>query len=229
MCLCPVAGAGFTSQRVETDMASYLVDVIGTYRTGPFLLEMRGIYSPGNEARDNLAKSIRYFEPLSSDGTYYYGWAQMFGLSIIDYLNGLGGVNGGMSYGVGYDRYGRAQLGVRGTYNVTPALALYTIISPTWTAEKVDTDTGQGPFGVFSNPRTIVNDKSFVQGDSRYLGTEWDLGLTWRFAPNTSFDLGGAYLWPGSALDITETLNGVATKREAKEAWTIASRVRLAF
>jgi len=207
-------------KRVEADMSSWLFDVIGSFQTGPFLLEVRGIYSSGNEARDNLAKRISYFEPLNLDTGYYSTWAQIWALGI-DYFNGGGGSNAGMASNVGYDRYGRAQFGVRGTYNVTPALALYGIVSPTWTAEKVDTDT--------SAARGIVDDRSFVQGDSRYLGTEIDLGTTWRFAPNTAFDLVGGYLVAGEALDITETLNGVATKRESRDAWTIASRIRLSF
>lgn len=207
-------------KRVEADMSSWLFDVIGSFQTGPFLLEARAIYSTGNEARDNLAKRISYFEPLDLDTSYYAGWAQILALGV-DYFNGGGGANAGMTTGVGYDRYGRAQFGVRGTYNVTPALAFYAIVSPTWTAEKVDTDT--------SAARGIVNDKSFVEGDSRYLGTEADLGMTWRFAPNTAFDLVGGYLRAGEALDITEILNGVATKRSAQDAWTTAARVRLSF
>ncbi len=207
-------------KRVEADRSAWLVDLTGSFQTGPFLLEARAIYSPGNEARDNLAKRISYFEPLDLDTSYYAGWAQILALGV-DYFNGGGGSNAGMATNVGYDRYGRAQFGVRGTYNMTPALALYAIASPTWTAEKVDTDT--------SAARGIVNDKSFVEGDSRYLGTEIDAGMTWRFAPNTAFDLVGGYLVAGEALDITEILNGVATKRDAKDAWTIASRIRLSF
>ncbi len=222
-CNCPNNGTAFVNRREETDVAAWLVDLQGSFQAGPFLLEVRGIYSTGNKARDNLANSIRYYEPLNLDTSYFAGWTQIWGLGI-DYFNGGGGSNNGMATNVGYDRYGRAQIGVRGTYNMTPALAFYTILSPTWTAEKVDTDTGQS-----GTTRTIVNDKSFVEGDSRYLGTELDLGMTWRFAPNTAFDLVGAYLWAGEALDITETLNGVATKREAQDAWTVASRVRLSF
>ena len=222
-CLCPETSAGGAPVVYQTraEMSSWLFDLIGSFQTGPFLLEARAIYSTGNEARDNLAKRISYFEPLSMDASYYAGWAQLMALGV-DYF--AGGFLNGMAANVGYDRYGRAQLGVRGTYNVTPALALYTIFSPTWTAEKVDTDTGQA-----GATRTIVNDKSFLEGDSRYLGTEIDAGTTWRFAPNTAFDLVGAYLVAGEALDITETLNGVATKREAKDAWIIASRIRLSF
>jgi hypothetical protein len=221
-CLCPVNGAGFSQQRVEAKQSAVFVDVTGSFQAGPVLLEARGIYSTGNQARDNLSRRISYFEPLDVDTSYYAGWAQILALGV-DYYNGGGGHNNGMSTNVGYDRYGRAQFGVRGTYNVTPALALYMIVSPTWTAEKVDTDTGGGAV------RTIVNDKSFLEGDSRYLGTEFDAGMTWRFAPNTAFDLVGAWLAAGDALDITETLNGVATRRDSKDAWTIASRVRLSF
>ncbi len=125
---------------------------------------------------------------------------------------------------IGYDRYGRAQLGVKATYNFTPQLSLAGIASPTWTAEKVDTDTNTTGF-----TRTIVSDRSFVEGDSRYIGTEADFWLTWRYAPNTAFDLVGGYLFAGSALDTTELLNGAPQKREAQDAYIVAARVRLSF
>jgi hypothetical protein len=213
-----LAAAG---NRVETDMSSWLIDLIGSYQLGPLLLEARGIYSPGNEAKDNLSRKIRYFEPLDTDTSYYATWANILALGI-DYFNGGGQMNNGMATNVGYDRYGRAQLGLRATYSVTPALALYGVLSPTWTAEKVDTDTNQG-----ASFRTAP--LAGAKGDSAYIGTEADLGLTWKFAPNTAFDLVGAWLFAGAALDTTETLNGVATKREAKDAWTVASRLRLSF
>jgi len=131
---------------------------------------------------------------------------------------------------VGYDRFGRASLGFRATYSLTPALAFYGIVSPTWTAEKVDTDTTVvlAPQQTFTN-RATVDDQSWVKGDSRYLGTELELGLTWRFAPNTAFDLQGGYLFAGSGLNTAEVLNGVHTRREANDAYTLAARVRLAF
>jgi hypothetical protein len=231
-CLCPINGAAFGPiTRVTADMSSWFVDIAGSWQSGPLLLEARGIYSTGNEARDNLARSVHYFEPLDLDTSYYAGWAQIWALGV-DYFNGGGAHNNGMSTNVGYDRYGRAGFGVRGTYNLTPALAFYTVVSPMWTAQKVDTDTGQG-----AGIRTIVNDKSFVKGDESYLGTEWDLGMTWKFAPNVAFDLVGAWLFAGAALDTAECLGGAAgscaggtvVKREAQDAWTITSRVRLSF
>jgi hypothetical protein len=43
------------------------------------------------------------------------------------------------------------------------------------------------------------------------------------------FDLQGAYLFAGGALDTTEVLAGVANHRDSKDAWTVAARVRLSF
>src|SRR5204863_3770943 len=132
-----IAGAG---HRIETKMSSFLADVIGSFQTGPLLLEVRGVYSPGNEARDNLAKRIRYFEPIDTDTSYYAGWTSILGLGV-DYISGCSAGTQGMCTNVGYDRYGRAQCGVRGTYSLTPNLSVWGVVNPTWTAEKVDTDT----------------------------------------------------------------------------------------
>jgi len=75
-----------------------------------------------------------------------------------------------------------------------------------------------------------------VQGNSSYLGTEGNLGLTWRFSANTAFDLVGGYLFAGDALDAAECSNGAATcspslarRKDAKDAYTVAARIRLAF
>ena len=216
--------------KVRGDKSAWLLDVIASYQLGPLLLEARGIYSTGNKARDNLSLSKRYYEPLDLDGSYNTGWGAILVGSGVDYFNGGGGPSQSMATNLGYDRYGRASLGFRATYSLTPALAFYGITSPTWTAEKVDTDTTVvlAPQQTFTN-RATVDDQSWVKGDSRYLGTELDLGLTWRFAPNTAFDLQGGYLFAGSALNTAELLNGVHTRREAQDAYILAARLRLAF
>jgi hypothetical protein len=213
--------------KVEADMAAWLVDLIGSFRVGPLLLEARGVYTPGNKARDNLSRSVRYFQPFSLDAGYWAGWAEILANGT-DYFNGQLMTN--MGRHIGYDRYGRAGFGLRATYSVTPAFALYGRVSPTWTAEKVDTDTNADPgLGAGSVSRTIVSDRSFVEGDSRYIGTEVDLGFTWRFAPSTALELTGAYLFAGNALDTAEVLNGVHTRREAEDSYMLAMRLRFAF
>jgi len=225
------------AQKVRGDASAWLFDVIGSYQLGPLLLEMRGTYSTGNKARDNLSLSKRYYEPLDTDtGFWSGGWLGILGLGV-DYFNGGGGANIGMDTNVGYDRYGRGSFALRGTYSLTPALSFYGVVSPNWTAEKVDTNTGCPALNVSTSAlgctsRVAVAGSgrpSFAEGDSSYLGTEVNGGFTWRFAPNAAFDLAGYYLFAGSAMDQAESLNGVIVKRDARDGYYAAARVRLSF
>jgi hypothetical protein len=223
-----------TVGRVHGEASAWLFDVIASYQLGPLLLEARAMYTPGNKARDNLAQSKRYFEPLDLDTGYFSGgWLGFFGLGV-DYFNGGGAFNQQMDTNIGYDRYGRGQFAFRATYSITPALSVYGVVSPVWSAEKVDTDTGCGALSPASSingcaTRVAVNNNSFAKGDANYLGTELNAGFTWRFAPNAAFDLAGYYLFAGDALDMTEQLNGNAVKRSANDGYYAAARVRLSF
>jgi hypothetical protein len=198
---------------------SWIADVQAGFQLGPLLLEARGVWTPGNEADDDLTGGRRkYFQPLDLDTGYWAGWSNIQALGI-DYFNGGGDTLAGMSTGIGYDRYGRRGIALRATYSLTPQLAFYGIVSPTWTDEKVDTDTTSGTAGRGA-PAAASSD-----GESRFIGTEANVGTTWRFAPNTVFDLVGAYLFAGDALDTLDASGG----RDAKDGWTIAARVRLSF
>src|SRR5262245_33430106 len=229
-------GAPAATAKQSADMSAFLFDVIGSYQLGPLLLELRGMYSTGNKARDNLASKIRYFQPLDTDGNYYAGgWTQFFA-SGVDYFNQGWATTGNY---IGYDRYGRGQVTARATYNVTPALSFYAVAGPMFTAHQVDTDTGSqlaSSAGTGTPARTTVSQNSFASGDSNYLGTETNLGMTWRFSANTAFDLVGGYFFAGDAFDAAECTNGAATcspslvrKKSAQDAYTLAARVRLAF
>jgi hypothetical protein len=77
--------------------------------------------------------------------------------------------------------------------------------------------------------RTIIDDQSFVEGDSRCIGTEVALGFTWRFAPSAALDIHGAYLVAGDALATAEVVNGVHTRRDPDDSYMLAARVRFAF
>jgi hypothetical protein len=215
---------GQTSQRVggsnaRADISAFLVDITGGWQLGPLLLEARGVWTSGSGSGHDLRSGrIEYFQPLDLDTGYWAGWSNIQALGV-DYFNGGGGTLAGMSTGIGYDRYGRRGFAFRGTYSLTPSLAFYGIVSPTWTDEKVDTDTTIAG-GIRTAPVAATNG-----GDDRYIGTEVDLGMTWRWAANTAFDLVGAYLFAGAALD-TRDASG---SRDSKDGWTIAARVRLSF
>ena len=42
---------------IDGGISSFLFDVIGSWSAGPLLLEGRGVYSPGNKARDSLPRA----------------------------------------------------------------------------------------------------------------------------------------------------------------------------
>ena len=220
--------------RVKGEMAAWLFDILGSYQLGPLLLEARGLYSTGNKARDNLSLSKHYFEPLDTDTLFWIGWGSFFALGAVDYFNGGAGANRGMSTQVGYDRYGRAQLGLRVTHSITPALKVYGVVTPAWTAEKVDTGAGcpalSAATSILGCPALVtVNDKSWDKGESSYLGTDLTFGTTWRFAANAALDMNVAYLFAGPALSLTELQNGVAVKKDARDAYVGALRVRFSY
>jgi hypothetical protein len=225
-----------TAGKVNGDASAWLFDVIASYQLGPLLLEARGMYSPGNKARDNLSQSKRYYEPLDLDTGYWNGWLGILGLGV-DYFNGGGGANIGMDTNIGYDRYGRGQFALRATYSITPSWSVYGVVAPTWTAEKVDTNTGCGALnpstsqlGCTSRVAVAGSGRpSFAEGTDNYLGTEVNGGFTWRFAPNAAFDLAGYYLFAGSAMDQADSLNGQIVRRDAKDGYYASARVRLSF
>src|SRR5262249_43493833 len=162
-------------------------------------------------------------------------WLGILGLGI-DYFNGGGGSNQSMDTNIGYDRYGRGQLALRATYSLTPALSFYGVVAPTWSAKKVDTDTGcpalttaTSATGCTGRVAVAGFSQSFAEGDSSYIGTEINGGFTWRFAPNAAFDLAAYYLAAGPALKMSENLNGALVKRDQNDAYYAAARVRLSF
>jgi hypothetical protein len=88
-------------------------------------------------------------------------------------------------------------------YSLTPALTFRAITNFSWTDTKVDTKgslaNGITPSGI------TTGGNPFRGGKEQYLGNEWVLGLTYRFAPNMSFDLAAAALITGDALNIQHT------------------------
>lgn len=185
----------------EASISAWFFDVRAGFQVGPLTLSAMGMYTSGNKASNDLTDKIRYYQPLNTDTSYAADWGtQIYSLGI-DYFNILqfGGTNPGVS--IGYDRYGRIQVGAKVAYAVTPALTIGAAVTPNWTAEKVDTSSTLSAAGL------TPGDGS---GDKRYLGTEVNLSATYRFAPGVTFDLAGGYLFAGDALKFVSTHGSAA-------------------
>jgi hypothetical protein len=226
--------AGFVGarSRQEQDMKAWFVDVRGGFQAGPLLIEGAVIYTTGNKAQDdirNAGEDVRFYQPISTDTSFYSGWAEHWALGI-DYFNIIYAASGGNDPGVaiGYDKYGLFRLGARASYAVTPAFTVRTAVTANWTAEKVDTDNS----GISATTGNVQPAGEQSGGDSRYLGTELDLGFQWRLAPGLALDVVGAYTWTGEALEsaVAQGTNGVTrANNDREDIKTVTARVRYTF
>jgi hypothetical protein len=134
-----------------------------------------------------------------------------------------------------YDKYGRIFAAIAADYSLTPALTFHLITNVSWTDTAVDTKgttataTGLTPSGITTAGNPLIG------GKERYLGNEWVVGMTYRFAPNVSFDWAAAALVTGDALNIQRTpagfgcaTDGVPTC-QSRNVYRTSARIRVTF
>ena len=233
---------GLTGGVVGQDVRSWLVDIRGGYRVGPLNLEGFFLYTPGNNARDNIGQyatgrklaAQNWLNPPNTGGAYGATWSN-FLVGGIDYIRApYIGTSMYSGTAISLDRYGRVSAAIGPSYALTPALTLNGLVAAHWTDKKVDNH------GVFSGaagwtPETAGGN---INGESNYVGTEVALGLTWSFAPGLTFDTSFAHLFAGDALRqcrdplVGGVCGGGGGAREisdAKDATSLAARVRFQF
>ena len=220
---------------------AWYIDFRGGWQAGPLLIEGLGIYTSGNKAEDriDLGRSrLKFFEPISTDNGSVSGFTEMQGGGQVDYHNriraGAGSLNPGVA--IGYDKYGLIVAGMRASYALTPNFTIRGLATARWTAEEVDTASAVAA-GTGLTPRcaaaALDAGTCTDEGTSRYYGTELALGFQWRFAPNVTLDMVGAYFFAGSALSspaITNVNSGVVRDgRDPEDAQVLSARVRYTF
>jgi hypothetical protein len=233
---CTIASCGHTN---DVDINSWIFDMTGGFRTGPLTIEGRFAYTPGMKAEDCVqaagtatgggvvtgavcgagGKDIKYYQAINPGFVYQAGWAEIQASGVDYNLVHFGqGNTAGTRLGQSpsYDKYGRITLAAAVDYAVTPAFILHAVGNAQWTAEKVDTD---GTYlANVANPNGITPQNG---GNDNYLGTEIDVGFTYRFAPNVAFDLLGGYLIAGDARGV----NG----QEPEDITKVTARLRVTW
>jgi hypothetical protein len=212
--------AGTVGSMRTADISAWLVDIIGGYRIGPLLLELRGMYTSGNKAQTDLTKHVNFYQPLDTDTTYWATWNEIMALDVDFVQMGIPSGNGGPGNSIGYDRYGRISLGWRAFYDITPNLTPWFKGSANWTAQKVDTSSV-----LVAAQGLVPGDR---KGDSQYLGTEADIGFTWRFAPGIFFETVYGHLFSGHALN-EKVLATDVNPRKAGDVDTWVARINYSW
>jgi hypothetical protein len=212
-------------RKYYADIDAWLVDLRAGFQLGPLLLEGLGVYTTGNKARTTTLNSVGYFQPLTTDTSYLADWGSQLTSLGIDYLNAYNEAGGRMAYpgvSIGWDKYGRGQVGLKATYAFTPSLSLMAGVNGHWTAEAVDRNStavaGAGLLPSFTGgPRDSSN----------FVGTEFMALVSWRFADGLTWDNAAGYMVPGKALDaVTDPTVGA---RNTNTPFMISTRVRFTF
>jgi len=195
---------GFAGTRQSADIKAWLVDIRTSYQLGPLLLSHLIAATSGQDAKSNPYKSIKYFTPLDTDTGFLADWGtQIISLGVDYYqIMGASGQAGNPGTQIGWDKYGRIVTGVKASYAWTPSLTVGAGVTPSWSVNKVDTDAylvaNGGLQPAFVCRKTLQSCRP--EGESQYFGTEFDLALTYRFAPGLTFDWAFGYMMSDSAL-----------------------------
>jgi hypothetical protein len=204
-----LAGAAATSNpygevgtRASADINAWLGDFRVSYQMGPLLLSGMTMFTTGQDAKSNPYKSIKYFTPLDTDTSYMADWGTQIMSLGLDYYQILSAANNNPGVSIGWDKYGRISAGLKASYAITPALTVGAGITPNWTWSKVDQDAFVvGSSGLQPNfvcRKTGQNCRP--EGENQYLGTEYNVSLTYRFAPGLVFDWAFGYLQADNAM-----------------------------
>jgi hypothetical protein len=220
-------GGVIAGRRYYADISAWLVDLRAGFQLGPLLIEGLGVYTTGNTARNTTLKNVNYFQPLTTDTGYLADWGTQLTSLGIDYLNAWNEAGGRIAYpgvSIGWDKYGRAQVGLKATYAITPTLSVMAGANAHWTAEKVDRDsTAVAGAGLLPN----WNQGAVARDRSRFVGTEFMALVSWRFADGLVWDNAAGYMFAGPALDaVTDPLAG---GRNTNNPFIYTSRVRFTF
>ena len=195
---------GTAGTRQSADIKAWLVDVRTSYQLGPLLLSHLIMATSGQDAKSNPYKSIKYYTPLDTDTGYLADWGTQIISLGVDYYQIMGGVNNAGDPGtqIGWDKYGRIVTGIKASYAWTPALTVGAGITPSWSVHKVDTDAYVVANGGLQPNFTCrkTGQTCQPQGDAQFFGTEFNLALTYRFAPGLVFDWAAGYMMSDNAL-----------------------------
>jgi hypothetical protein len=236
-----LVNAGVIPDRVNhAKISAFLMDLRAGYQLGPLLIEGLGVYSSGNTSRSTTLQKVHYYQPLDTDTAYLADWGSQLSSLGLDYDNTFNEAAQRVAYPgnvIGWDKYGRAQVGLKATYSFTPTLSVMAGASGHWTAQSIDKNgvpvTGIGLLPSWNGCPSSLTGGGCVAGNNKeskssFIGTELQAVVSWKFVPGISWDNGAGVLFPGQALTnlMTDPTQG---PRNSKDIWIYTSRVRFTF
>jgi hypothetical protein len=220
------AAVAVPGRKYYSDLQAFLFDVRAGYQLGPLLIEGLVMYTSGNSARNTTLGTTRSYQPLTTDTGYLADWGTNLTSLGIDYLNAWNEAGGRIAYpgvSIGWDKYGRGQIGAKATYAITPQLSVMGGANGHFTAQPVDRNGVATPGAGITPDFTGAGSRE----NQRYVGTELMALITYRFAPGLTWDNQFGYMFMGPALDaVTDPAYG---GRNTNDPFMLTSRIRFTF
>jgi hypothetical protein len=194
------------------------------YAMGSWLWAGKFAYTSGNAANDDInntgvgnTSDVNGFRPLGIDGYHIFGeWFEILGRSDVDSLGSVTFVRPGKQ-GT-FDRFGWMVIGAKTEYAATDRLVLEGSVGGFWTAERTACPA-VFRVGAVTGP-CAVPPLDFT-GNSRYAGTEIDLGLRYSILPGLFWTPRFGWAFLGDAWQVQH--------RNVQDAWTFINRVIYVF
>jgi hypothetical protein len=221
----------------DTDMRAYEGQLILQYTMGPWLFGLKGAYSSGNKPGDDVnnqgfpgtsRSDVKNFMPMGVFGFHNFGdWLEILGRQDVDAPGtSLGPRNPGEQGS--FDRFGLILGAGKAEYQATDSLVVEGAVGAFFSANKTGCPavvrTASGACAT-TGATILTTGQTFnpfnFTGNSRYLGTEVDVGLRYTIMPGLTWTprFGWAFLGDG--------LN--QNNRKAQDAYILINRLIYTF
>jgi hypothetical protein len=203
---------------------AFEAQLIAQYTRGPWLGWGKFAYTSGDEAEADInntgigrRSAVEGFRPLGIDGYHMFGeWFEILGRSDVDAVGAATLIRPGKQ-GT-FNTFGWMVLGAKLEYLATNRLVLEGSVGGFWTAAKT---ACPAVFRVGSMTGPCALPPLDFSGDSRYAGTEIDVGLRYAVLPGLFWTPRFGWAFLGDAWQVQD--------RSVQDAWTFVNRLIYVF
>lgn len=191
----------------ELDINAFLVDVRAKFQQGPFSIEGKFVYTPGNEARDGLTgvgndDEINFFQHIAIDTVHRsVDWFETFGFDTDTTSEPIFGFNDSRSLrsNLGFDQFGLLHGAIKAGYQATDKVGATLAVGYFGAAEDVGRPARRG---------AAVLDTFNYTGRDKFIALEFDAVLSYKIFPRADVEVYFDYAVVGDALDLRDPVTG---------------------
>jgi hypothetical protein len=190
----------------DIDISTFVVDVRGGVAFGPVTLTGKFVYTPGNDADDNLGpggSTINFWQSIAVDTVHRpVEWFEIFGFNLDTTSPAMFGLNDSRSIrsNLSFDQFGLIHGAVRADFKAHDKV----VVTGAFGFFAATEDVGPPSLG----RAQLNNANRNYAGDDTFLGTELDVWLRYALFKSVDVDVWFAHAFTGDALDLRDLVTG---------------------